>query len=377
MTNSKAELLNIKKRFNDQCDSLARYIDLMENITDLPKWSRIQYVIDILKKYHLFTDSCEEEKYEDMLTNDPGKLMSFFKNCSQDLNDKISHFEGLLNLAKESRVLEKNENNEMNDAMDESIMQYIRFGFYDEKNSIEEIQELQDYFDNENKALLLAQNKLNKEYVEDYNKKINEEKFILLKNTFVCEILEYNLSILQEIVRDLERFDVLVKVNDEENVLNVYRQGFILLIAGFDASIFDMIKVLLTNKFFEYIANFNKEGKIKLQDMSNYNNFENLRDEIIISALRGKYIKDLLEILKKLDVQHVNEHYSNLIECVKRRNIHLHNQGKVDAQYLENCNIFGFTEGKIAKIDSDYLVDVFELCDDTIESIYNWINVKI
>lgn len=374
MINNKNALLEIKKRFDDECKNINNYIRLMEDVTQLPNWKTIQYYIDTLKDYNLIErGSFEKEEYEKLLYNNPKELAHSFNKIYYDIEYEIYFFVNVLNSIDNKYILEEDELDEL----DQSILNYVKIRYEDTEELIEDLDKFEEFFFNEAESMLSMQRQFNKEYVEKY-KKIDSKRLKSLMNTLAFSTFQYHASILTDILKFIGKFDLLEKINDSENILNVYRQGFILLISGFDATVFDMIKVLLDNKFFEYIGKFSKkEDIIRFQDIGKYENFEKLKDVVIGNSLKGKYIKELLEILKSLGVSYINDNYPQLIECMNRRNIHLHNQGIVDEKYLEKGNLFNFNEFQIASIDKLYFHEIFMLCLSTINSIFEWINEKI
>jgi hypothetical protein len=129
------------------------------------------------------------------------------------------------------------------------------------------------------------------------------------------------------------------RVADPQAEINVLRQGFILLMTAFDAAVFDLVRVALRNRFFALIGSFGRQEKVSLERLGSFGNFEAFRDQIIEEQLKVRYLKDLLFLLNGLDVNCVDEgagdRFADLIELVLRRNVHVHNRGRVDERYLE------------------------------------------
>ena len=186
----------------------------------------------------------------------------------------------------------------------------------------------------------------------------------------------------------LKHIDIMIKMSSKNEQLSIVRQGFILLMTVFDATIFDLMRIALSINFFKLIGFLGKNDKISLDNLSNYNSFDDFKDALIEEQLKKKYVKDILLILNKLDVNTVtdnktNKDFAKLVELVLRRNIHVHNRGIVDERYLDKnikempkFNIYGFDLGDYAKIDNKYLKEAIRLSKNCVEEIANWIEVK-
>jgi hypothetical protein len=194
---------------------------------------------------------------------------------------------------------------------------------------------------------------------------------------------EYN--DLMFICGKLKQIDIMMKMSKKDNQLSIVRQGFILLMTIFDSTIFDLMRIALNNNFFELISIFGKNDKIALDAFKDYNSLDNFKESIIEEQLQKKYIKDILFILKKLNVKLVIENSDNqfakLIELILRRNIHIHNLGIVDEKYLEKkkndspaFNIYRFNLGEYAKIDNKYWEEANRLCRNCVLGTVNWIS---
>lgn len=186
----------------------------------------------------------------------------------------------------------------------------------------------------------------------------------------------------------LKHIDIMIKMSSKNEQLSIVRQGFILLMTVFDATIFDLMRIALSINFFKLIGFLGKNDKISLDNLSNYNSFDDFKDALIEEQLKKKYVKDILLILNKLDVNTVtdnkiNKDFAKLVELVLRRNIHVHNRGIVDERYLAKnikempkFNIYGFDLGDYAKIDNKYWKEAIRLSKNCVEEIANWIEVK-
>lgn len=188
--------------------------------------------------------------------------------------------------------------------------------------------------------------------------------------------LEESLGIIKEI-------DIAKRMSTPDAEINVLRQSFIVLMTIFDAAIFDIVRVAFKRNFFGLISAFGKQERISLESLGKFGSFENFRDEIIEEQLKSKYLKEILFVLDGLNVPCVNktegDKFVHLIEMVLRRNIHIHNRGRVDEKYMERdhkgtprYNIFNLPLGSIAEIDQQYWERANHLCRNCVTNIANW-----
>ena len=200
-------------------------------------------------------------------------------------------------------------------------------------------------------------------------------------------VLEEEWHDLQSVISQLKYIDIMIKMSSKDEQLSIVRQGFILLMTAFDATVFDLARIALNKNFFGLIGFFGKSDKIPLDTLGNYNSFDDLRISLVEKQLKRRYVKDILIILNNLKVDMVKDKRDNgfakLVELVLRRNIHLHNRGIVDERYLDknmeempNFNIYGFELGDYARIDNKYWKEAAELCKDCVEEIADWIEEK-
>jgi len=178
--------------------------------------------------------------------------------------------------------------------------------------------------------------------------------------------------------------DLAARMIQPEAEINILRQAFILLLTAFDAAVFDLVRVALTQDFFGLVGNFGRQERISLEALGQYGSFDTLRDEVIEAQLKTRYLKDLLFLLNSLGVQCVDEAggegFIELIELVLRRNIHVHNRGIVDERYLERdqqgtprFNIYNLALGSVAEIDNQYWERANALCCHCIENLASWV----
>jgi hypothetical protein len=208
--------------------------------------------------------------------------------------------------------------------------------------------------------------------VSDYT--IRAVRYIYEKNK-LADL--YNIKAL------FEEFDFKLKLFSPQSEISLNRQAFILLMTIFDATLFDLVRLALKKDFFSLISIFGKQEKLSLKDFSSYTSFENFRDRIIEECLRNKYLKDLLFILEAQNISCIDQAEGNqfihIIEMIQRRNIHVHNRGKVDEKYLEKdsdgkpkYNIHNLSLNDDAEITKEYLEHANRLCKNSVISIALW-----
>jgi hypothetical protein len=163
----------------------------------------------------------------------------------------------------------------------------------------------------------------------------------------------------------------------------IHRQGFILLMTAFDAAVFDLFRVALTNDFFGLIGRIGRQEKISLERLGKFGSFEVFRDTVIEEQLKSLYLRDVLSILPTLGVDLLNaeaqDRFIDLYEMVMRRNLHVHNRGIVDERYLDRdqggtprYNIHGLSLGDLAVIDRPYWDKANRLCRECIFRVSKW-----
>ncbi len=138
---------------------------------------------------------------------------------------------------------------------------------------------------------------------------------------------------LHDILDRFEELRIIAAAESKTGVTHILRQGFILLMAAFDATIFDLVRVALRKNFFALATAFGDKDKYTISDVTEAGSFEKFRDEIIEAQLTKRYIKGVLCLLdsawKVPCVDKSSGHdFGRLIEINLRRNVHLHNRGQ-------------------------------------------------
>ena len=139
--------------------------------------------------------------------------------------------------------------------------------------------------------------------------------------------------------QQFEEIEVLARMAAPDAEINVFRQGFILLMTAFDAAVTDLTRLALRGRFLEFASAVGKHERLTLESLGEAGTFPAFRDWIIEEQLKKRYVRDLLALLQSLGFAPVDEARGDrpvqLIELVLRRNIHVHNRGVVDERYLD------------------------------------------
>jgi hypothetical protein len=195
--------------------------------------------------------------------------------------------------------------------------------------------------------------------------------------------LGYRSGHLSGIKQQIEYMGICLKIGKEQANLGVFRQGFINLTTIFDATIFDLVRTALKKNFFELIGSFRSDDRIPLKDFNRYHSYEEFRDSVIDKQLKLKYLKDIFAVLSNLRVCYTDNNLPDkeidVLEMIQRRNIHIHNGGRVDERYLERnkegkakYNIYNFSINDFAEIDKVYWEKVNRLCKNGVNYISDW-----
>lgn len=206
--------------------------------------------------------------------------------------------------------------------------------------------------------------------------------FAIQSAIYILKSRKYNE--LAYVCEKSDEIEIAIRMQRPEAEINVLRQGFILLMTIFDATVFDLMRVALRKDFFRLIGVVGKQDKVPLESLNKYDSFDKFRDEIIEEQLKPKYVKDILAILENQNVQYVDTSTGfraiHLKEMIQRRNIHIHNRGRVDEKYMERdnngaprYNIYNLAIGSVAQVDFQYWEMANRLCKDCVDYMADWI----
>ncbi|WP_302326127.1 hypothetical protein [Enterocloster lavalensis] len=352
----------LKDRFRDELKTIKGYVDYIENNF----YRRSCQVLraqgfeefSILDEYAFFTDNeTEKEKNREILEQIGHLIKTKIEECTEVLSnvEKVS-------LSQISNAILEND-------LQDCLCVYIKEYIYDcvnnpnnlpyskliETVTAEEIKKEIDLVDEESGDKCYDMLK-----VEDY-----ESILEFMRCTLFNEEVEEKKADLEEYLE----LQTLYSIFDEKAPINIYRQSFILLLTAFDAVIFDLVKMLFVNRFFDMAPYINYDKKFSLSDISQHSNFEGFLEKMVDTIIGGKYISDLLEIVYKYEKNifnlNSNDCYLTLMEIIQRRNLHVHRKGIVDEKYFTkgNGNELELSVGDYAAIDDVYMHKTLELLE--------------
>lgn len=106
-----------------------------------------------------------------------------------------------------------------------------------------------------------------------------------------------------------------------------------------------------------------------LEQMGDVNEIKNHLIDEEVTSMMFKSFSDWITYLKKnlkLDLKFVNDNFNEIIEIISRRNLFVHNDGKVNSIYLKNTNIDSkYKKGDDIQIDRGYIDNAITLIEST------------
>lgn len=211
---------------------------------------------------------------------------------------------------------------------------------------------------------------------------LNEYKKILKS---INKIALYNEKCkIDSEIYQLSNILALYSVFDNKDSINIYRQSIILLVATFEATITDSLKIIYSNNFIRYVEKLCKDDKILYSDISKSACLDDLKMITVCNDLNKKKFRAILYEMKTYDnkifiIENRNV-FVEIIETIKRRNLHIHNKGIVDDEYLEinkdgkSCfNPDNLEKGTYAVIDYKYFYRKCILLTDLIKKLSNYL----
>lgn len=180
-------------------------------------------------------------------------------------------------------------------------------------------------------------------------------------------IYQYNehLEELENHVEELKEMLNSYHLMDYKHSINIFRQSFVLLLTTFDATVFDIVEIIIRENFFDFVkANDEINENYKLKDIVQSGSFESFQENIIKNILQSNYASGLLRMLYKYDKNYFvigdEDYYEIICEIIARRNLHIHKRGIVDQGYFEQAkgNPYKLKCGEIAYIRGSYYLEV-------------------
>ena len=362
----------IKNRFEEEKEYIQRYVDLANIRTSIFDHD-VNEIRQILQKYGLpefsisRNQSIRGQPYSENelkpIVHHLRDISEKIKSTIQDTNEEINMIEEPLGLSSvDYRSIKGEWIQYMIDALE---------GDLSEKN-IET-----------HKAEALRQISLQNDLGNYDGDKVDKSLIEYAVNSARYILTTAKLRSFFYLIDKQDDFEISLRIATPDAEINVLRQGFILLMTIFDAAIFDLMRVAVTDDFFNKISMLGEKDKVSLDEFANFESFQEFRDNLIERQLRNKHVKELLFILNKLGVPLVHKTktitFAHLIELINRRNIHLHNRGRVDSQYLvryvekkNKYNVYNFSLGDVAVIDIKYWLNANDLVSQCVGNVSDW-----
>lgn len=208
-------------------------------------------------------------------------------------------------------------------------------------------------------------NKNSKDYLSIKHK---EYKNIIKKSM----ISEWNMFWIAYLSKD--DFDAVNKFTKDENLLvwwqkKIYESFLIYTISLYENFLWAMLRYII-NKYPMMLPN---DRKLSYEEFIKYTTYDEIQDYYVESYIRTvmwwnclDQIKEIEKLLKdKTCTLSENIPIKDLVEVSSRRNLYVHNEWKINEQYLKNCkNIWYITDKKLweyLSITQDYFNNCFYL----------------
>lgn len=173
------------------------------------------------------------------------------------------------------------------------------------------------------------------------------------------KVTKENINIMAETLENLiEDLNIYKKDKKKEEIL--YRSSLMNLVVFFETMIGDVIRCYIDIAPDAFV----EKKSLTFKQIKELGGFENATEFLIENEMeniiRGGYKDWMTYIHNKMDVSLdiVKEDEEQMIEAIKRRNLFVHNDGKVNNIYLKDIGSKyrdGIKKGKKLRVDSDYM----------------------
>lgn len=365
------DTVTLRNRFHEEQEYLQKYVEFLQFKTAVSK-TDIRELSNILSKYYLLALKYETDWKS---WNDPFELSeleniySQLHGAKERIKSSLAEVETELNAIKVPEGLRSTDMR----SYEGELIQFMLEGLDGDLSAVNIEAVKQEAIRQSEEIARMGDSKIPSEDVLD---------FAMESAIYITKSKKHNeLAYAYEKSNEIE---IAVRMQRPEAEINVLRQGFVLLMTIFDATVFDLMRVALRKDFFRLIGVVGKQDKVPLESLNKYNSFDKFRDEIIEEQLKPKYVKDILAILENQNVQYVDSSTGfkaiHLKEMIQRRNIHIHNRGRIDEKYMERdnngaprYNIYNLAIGSVAQVDFSYWEMANRLCKDCVDYMADWI----
>lgn len=367
------QVTELFKNYEKQILNVESYLEFMEMTTDIPEEYFVKLLIEDIKKYDCSNDKLTDECGK---VYNEKKLIELTKDSIDKLKDRRQKYLEFKNLAQINDTDGYNEVENCIPLPVGDVEDYINHNVdvltadvdYDKAKEIA-VEHVNDFIKNTYEMDNLIT-------VDDYQ--VIKKHFDIVVKKDIQKVFEIYIDEIDYITHRIKEYNMLLQINDDENIVNNYRQSFILLVTILDAAVFDITEKLLKDKFFSFISKFTDgKEKIKYSEMGNYVDENDFFDHIISDVLKPKYIKELLIYYSEILDGEFKEMLPKFIEMINRRNVHLHNNGVVDTKYIEKYNLFNKSIGDILAIDKNYYHDSFNNIKYIIEVLIDFVRGEV
>ena len=365
------DTVTLRNRFHEEQEYLQKYVEFLQFKTAVSK-TDIRELSNVLSKYNLMK---LRYKTEWASWEAPFELSELENICSQLHIAKESIKRSLAEVETELDSIKAPEGLRSTDirSYEGELIQFILDGLEGDLSSENIATVRQDVIRQSEEIAQMGDSEAPSEDVLD---------FAVQSAIYILKSRKY--SELAYVYEKSDEIEIAVRMQRPEAEINVLRQGFILLMTIFDATVFDLMRVALRKDFFKLIGVVGKQDKVSLESLNKYNSFEKFRDVLIEEQLKPKYMKDILAMLENQNVQYVDNSTGfkaiHLKEMIQRRNIHIHNRGRVDEKYMERdnngaprYNIYDLAIDSVAKVDIPYWEMSNRLCKDCVDYMADWV----
>ena len=308
----------------------------------------------VIKKSNEKNNAKKKLKMKNEMENDPivKEIWNLFESASKIIKEKEKKWERgyrMLIRKKHEKITAKEKDKaleEMND-VDKFIASIIKF--------LNELISTRD--------LVELLNKNSKDYLEIKHK---EYKKIIKENT-ISEWQMFSIAYFNK-----KDFDKVNKFWKDEDLLvwwqkKIYESFLIYTISLYENFLWEMLRYII-NKYPMMLPN---DKKLSYEEFVKYTTYDEIQDYYIESYVRTvmgwnclDQIKEFEKLLKdKTCTLSENIPIKDLVEISSRRNLYVHNEWRINEQYLKNCkNVWYETDKKTWEylyITQDYFNNCF------------------
>lgn len=144
-----------------------------------------------------------------------------------------------------------------------------------------------------------------------------------------------------------------------------------LLVTRFEEFLSDYLKILFHN----YSAKYIDKQTIKFENIAELECVEQIRDFLVQQEVEKQMYQDYKSLIKLLENNHgmkfdnINDKLDELYEVSARRNIWVHNSGKVNSTYMGIVSNTKYSIGEYAMITYEYLLNTIQTMKTIIVAI--------